>query len=103
MDGEEEAGDGGGDLPVQEGAAEIVGVGVVQLQNGMAGRSEAGDPVVERVVEAEIDEKPVVAVRCGCGLEIDRQQAGAALAGALGDELFDPGTSRLQTGRGNKR
>ena len=82
--------------------AEIVGIGQFQLQYGVAGGGDLCDLVVERIVGAQIGEESVGSVVCGGGFEVHRQEALGVLAGAFGDELFDPGTGRGEGGRGDE-
>ena len=75
--------------------------GRVRRHRGMAGRrqSAAATPrgaFVALALDLQGDEHPVVAVDLGRTrrLAVDRHEAGALLAGALGEELLEPGAQR---------
>jgi hypothetical protein len=96
VDAEDDAADGGGDLPADELAPEVDRVGDGDPDDWMAGGL---DGVRERVpatvgatIERDADEHPVVPVGTDLAerFEVDRDDPDAVLPGAFGDELFRP-------------
>ena len=100
VDAEDRPGDRGRDLPADELPAEVDRVGERDADHRVAALRECvgeGRPAaVAAAVERDAHEHPVIAVGLGGAdrLAVDRHDAGAALAGALGDELLGPGPER---------
>ncbi len=75
--------------------------------HGLAGLGQvhqlAREPGRRDLGQADLDEHAVVAVHLRVAelLEVHRQDAAALLAGALGDELLDPGAERPKLGLGD--
>ena len=99
IDVQRRAGDRRGEFPAEELGAEPVEPGR-QAENRMAGRLQRGHRgLVGRVAfGGDDDEGAVLAVFVGPAERLvdDRQRALALLAGALGDQLFDPEAERRQ-------
>ena len=100
VDAEDDPGDGGGDLPADELAAQVDRVGDRDADHRVAAPQErVGQGVaaaVRAAVEGEAYEDPVCVVGLGRAdrFEVDRHDPDAVLAGALGDELFRPRPER---------
>src|SRR5207248_172804 len=80
------------DLPAQELACDLHGSGQLPLQERLARLREMAH-VVRFALQREGDEEAVVAVRLGLSrrLAVDGNDPASLLAGALGDELLQPG------------
>ena len=100
------AGDDGGDLPDDELPGDAEGIVDVEGDHRVARGFEGLQPAVEGGVagEPQADEQPVpgVLLRAGEGFAVDREDTLALLAGALGEQLFDPCPQRRHGGRGGQ-
>ena len=88
--------------------AEVVRIVQREGYHRVAGTGESvearGAAVIGIAGEGEFDEDSIVVVNAGIAqrLAVDGHDALAFLAGALGDELFDPGADGPEGGRGDE-
>ena len=108
VDFENGTGDGGCDLPQKELLSEIVRVTNGEPHNGMVGVFDCLDRKlfigVGRALEAEIDEKAIVAVdgRRPERLAIDGDKPFTLLTGRFSDQLLEPRPEVIERRRGDQ-
>ena len=114
VDPEDGPGDRGRDLPADELGAEVDRVRQLDPDDRMAGGFERVGQAVARRVGSSVVAAPASAIRTNTRsrpvgldgaerLEVDRDDPDAVLAGALGDQLLEPGAERRDRGIGQER
>ena len=100
---EQVSGDDGGDLPDYELTGGVEGIVDIEGDHGVPGGGKGLQPAVEGRVPGQphAHEHPVacVVLRVRQSFPVDREDPLALLAGALGDQLLDPGPQRRHGGR----
>ena len=96
----------GGDLPDYELPGDVEGIVDIEGDDRVPRRGKRLQPAVEGGVpgQPQAHEQPVVCamLRAREGFAVDREDPLALLAGALGDQLFDPGPQRRHGGGGGQ-
>ena len=106
VDPEQVAGDDSGDFPDDELPGDVEGIVDIEGDHRVPRGGKGLQPAVEGGVPGQphAHEQPVVCVvlRVRQSFPVDREDPLALLAGAFGDQLFDPGPQRRHCGGGGQ-